>query len=154
MVVLGDEYALLSFVWCEAMRLPLQQTGVLVRPAEVRLWLQECFVSKRKRWADAREALMEAFDITDENKDPYTSMLQSHGPAFLSITRMCNPVDTELESVVSVPDEVLQDSLTSEHPGFETWRVQQVTVTAPLPMQEVLRLMASGFKQAMKDVKV
>lgn len=151
--MLGDEYALLSFVWCEAMRLPLQQTGVLVRPAQVREWLQECFVTKRQRRAYAREALMKAFHVKDENKDPYASMLQSHGPGFLSITRMCNPGDTELKSVVTVPDEVLQESLTSEHPGFDTWRVQQVTVTAPLPMQEVLRLMASGFKEAMKDIK-
>ena len=60
MVVLADYYALLSFVWCDALKLPVQKTGVLVRPAQVRCWLEKCFVTERGRWTSVREQLAEA----------------------------------------------------------------------------------------------
>lgn len=150
MVVLGDDYALLSLVWCDALKLPAQKTGVLVRPGEVKGWLQKCFVTQRGRWTSVREQVAEAFGVDEDCSDPYPAMMRTHGPAFLSITRMCNPPGVELESVVTAEDDALEKGETEEHVGFRTWRVQRVSVTAPLLMEDVLRMAMEGLQEAMK----
>ena len=48
MVVLGDQYALLSLLWCDALGLGMEKTGVLVKPHELRRWLDAC-LSRSKR---------------------------------------------------------------------------------------------------------
>ena len=75
-------------------------------------------------------------------------MMSTHGPAFLSITRMCNPPGVELKSVVAADNEALKQGETEEHVGFQTWRIRQVSVTAPLPMEDVLRMAMQGLQKA------
>ena len=156
MVVLGDQYALLALLWNEAFGLEMRKTGVLVRPDEVRRYLDSMF-SAGTGHEKERAALMRAAGaLTDAEMrqvwiSPYETLSKTLGPAFISISRMCNPPEAETASVVAVDDEAMQRALTKEHPGFRTWRVASVDVTAALPMEHVVRMTHEALKEALQQ---
>ena len=154
MVVLGDQYALLSLLWSDALGLAIEKTGVLVKPHEVRRWLDAVFVQDQEGAQEAGKALLSKAGLTDGelhavHRQPFETLVKTLGPAFISITRMCNPPEAETASVVSVGDDDMQAAFSKEHKGFSTWRVKAVQVTAGLPMEHVVRMTHEAMREAL-----
>lgn len=83
-----DELVLLSMVWCDALKIDIGEAGVLVKPDEVKEFLQKAFVSERGKWHGERRAICAEFGIPEVHEDPYKSLISTRGPAFMSIRKV------------------------------------------------------------------
>ena len=83
-----DELVLLSMVWCDALKIDIGAAGVLVKPDEVKEFLQKAFVSERAKWHGERRAICAEFGIPEVHEDPYKSLISTRGPAFMSIRKV------------------------------------------------------------------
>ena len=84
----NDEIVLLSPVWCDALKIDIGEAGVLVKPDEVKEFLQKAFVSERCRWHGERRAICAEFGIPEVREDPYKPLISTRGPAFMSIRKV------------------------------------------------------------------
>ena len=112
------------------------------------------FVEEQEGTQEAGKALLSKAGLTDSelhavHRQPYETLVKTLGPAFISITRMCNPPEAETASVVSVGDNDMQAAFSNEHKGFSTWRVKAVQVTAGLPMEHVVRMTHEAMREAL-----
>ncbi len=141
-----DELVLLSMVWCDAMKIDIGEAGVLVKPDEVKDFLKKAFVTERAKWHGPRRAICAEFEIPEMHEDPYTALIGTRGPAFVSINRVCDPAgDEDLRVFAQNPQE------TKEYSGFKTYRATKVTVTSQVDLKQVVGYVYASLKAAMEQ---
>ena len=84
----NDELVLLSMVWCDALKIDIGESGVLVDKNEVKDFLKKAFVTERAKWHGPRRAICADFEIPEMHADPYQALIQQRGPAFMSIRKV------------------------------------------------------------------
>ena len=141
-----DELVLLSMVWCDALKIDIGEAGVLVKPDQVKDFLQKAFVSERGKWHGERRAICAEFGIPEVHEDPYKSLISTRGPAFMSVRRVCDPAgDADLRVSIQNPQE------TKDHKGFKTYRATKVTVTSKVDLKQVVGYVYASLKAAMEQ---
>lgn len=161
-----DELVLLSMVWCDALKIDIGEAGVLVKPDDVKQFLQKAFVSERGKWHGERRAICAEFGVPEVHEDPYKSLISTRGPAFMSIRKVrllpwSNPFTRGLNALwlqVCDPagDEDLRVSIqnpqeTKDYTGFKTYRATKVTVTSKVDLKQVVGYVYASLKAAMEQ---